>query len=560
MRLNIISTHRNQTGLSQDADILHGMFAALDKEIRVARIPHYYTHAPEAEINVFLEVVNMSLLPFAAKNIWIPNPEWTYKTWLPYLGMFDEIWVKTREAEETFKSLTTTSVKYIGWTSLDKGFCKKKNYAKAMVLVGKNIFRHPQMFLDAVAGMDIPDLYIPYDSTRMEIKVPESIQSKVHLYPNTLKEKEYNAILEECGVAICLSGAEGFGHAVNEAMSSGCNLILGDIRPFRELTQHAHWVAPSKNVPHPECYSDICVWNHDGIRNGLEAFGETSFKDRKKTSDAVRAEYEKRHADWILRMTEVLTPLLDTPTYDLKASLPPEDQLPCVSVLTPTRDRIQFMELAKECFQAFAYPKDKLEWVIVDDGDISCQHVTQGMTNVKYICEEPGKTIAWKRNAAVRAASHNILVHMDDDDVYPANTILARVAMLLKEPAKQCVFCTTIPCYDITNYISFVNVPPMKLPMAARVSEATMAYTRAFWEEKGFPDDIRIAEGHAFIHGREQMCREISPQDVIVSLVHPKTTSSRKAPAGMTANGCHYGFSEDLFKHVSEIGAALKSS
>jgi hypothetical protein len=558
MRLNIISTHRNQTGLSQDADILHGIFAAVDKDVSVARIPHFYTHAPEAEVNVFLEVVNMSLLPFAAKNIWIPNPEWTYKTWKPYCAMFDEIWVKTHEAEEIFRSMTTTPVKYIGWTSIDKGFTKKKNYSKAMVLVGKNIYRHPQMFLDACASLeDLPELHIPYDASRMEIKVPEALQSKVRLYPGTLKEKEYNAILEECGLAICLSGSEGFGHAVNEAMSSGCNLLLGDIVPFRELTEQAIWVYPAKKVEHPECLGLICAWNHENIQNGLRAYGERSFKDRKAISEKVRKEYETRHAAWLLRMTPIVTPLTKTPRHDLKTLLPAEDELPSVSILTPTRDRLKFMELAKECFQAFAYPKDKLEWVVIDDGEISCKHIVQDMPNVKYVWEETGKTIAWKRNRAVQVASHGVLVHMDDDDVYPANTILSRVAMLLAQPSKQCVFCTTIPCYDIQNYISFVNVPPMKLEMAARVSEATMAYTRTFWEEKGFDDEVKIAEGHTFIHGREHMCREISPQDVIVSLVHSKTTSSRKAPAGMTSNGCHYGFSDDLFKHVSDIGTSL---
>jgi hypothetical protein len=53
------------------------------------------------------------------------------------------------------------------------------------------------------------------------------------------------------------------------------------------------------------------------------------------------------------------------------------------------------------------------------------------------------------------------------------------------------------------------------------------------------------------------MCRELGPQDIIVSLVHPRTTSARKSPAGMEANGCHFGFSDDLFKAVSEIAATL---
>jgi glycosyltransferase involved in cell wall biosynthesis len=164
-------------------------------------------------------------------------------------------------------------------------------------------------------------------------------------------------------------------------------------------------------------------------------------------------------------------------------------------------------------------------------------------------------SIGAKRNLAVASASHDILVMLDDDDVYPNNSILTRVAYLLAEPRKEAVFCTTIPCFDIHEKKSFMNVPPTPLRMCERVSEATLCFTREFWNKQGFPDQ-QIAEGNAFIHGREEMCRDISPQDVIVSLVHSKNTSSRKAPVG-ESNGCHYGFSDELFTLVSEIAEAL---
>ena len=103
-----------------------------------------------------------------------------------------------------------------------------------------------------------------------------------------------------------------------------------------------------------------------------------------------------------------------------------------------------------------------------------------------------------------------------------------------------------------------MNVPPYGLSMAQRVSEASLAFTRQFWENRKFTD-IQIAEGDAFIHGREEMCREVSPQEVIVSLVHSKNTSSRKVPDG-EPNGCHYGFNDQLFAVVSEIGNQLNTS
>lgn len=565
MRVNIIGTHRNQTGLSQDADLIHGILVhALGDSVKVTRTPHQHPSAPECDVNIFLEVVNIALMNCAGKNIWIPNPEWTFRAWKPYANMFDEIWVKTREAEEIFKEMTTTPVKYIGWTSIAKSFVEKKNYHKAIVTVGKNIFRHPQILIDAYEhapdNSKYPELYIPYDGTRLNVTVPESLKDRIHLLSTTLKQKEYDDLLDECGLAICLSGAEGFGHAVNEAMSSGCNLLLGRIRPFEELTTNAIWVEAEKKVPHPECFIDIATWSEEAIQTALDRYSALNFRKRREQTNLIVSECTARHTAWIERMTAMLKEFADTVTpFSIKESVPKEEDLPGVSIVTPTRDRVLFMELAKTCFENIAYPKDKLEWVIIDDGEESCKHIVKDMPNVKYVWEETGKTIAWKRNMGARIAKYDIIVHMDDDDVYPNNSVIYRVAELLRAPAKGCVFCTTIPCYDICNYISFINVPPMKLEMSQRVSEATMAYTRAFWEEHPFDENIRIAEGHTFIRGREHMCRELCPEQVIVSLVHPKTTSSRKAPAGTESNGCHFGFSDDLFQAVTEIGQMLST-
>ena len=255
-------------------------------------------------------------------------------------------------------------------------------------------------------------------------------------------------------------------------------------------------------------------------------------------------------------MKETLRALFrDLPAYSLDDRLPKEETLPAVSILTITKDRRPFIPLAKYCVLAQAYPEDKIEWVIVDDGTDQIKDLVSDLPNVTYVlCDRP-MNIGEKRNLAVERAKHDVLVMLDDDDVYPNHSVVSRVAMMLAEPTKDCLFCTTIPCYDIHETKSFMNVPPITLPMSERVSEATLCFTRAFWEERKF-EEVQIAEGNAFVRGREQRCREMSPQDVIVSLTHKKTTSDRKAPAG-EANGCHYGFAEELFTLVSEIGQSI---
>jgi len=106
MRVNLISSFGNHTGLTQDVSLMRGILSGVfEKDVEIRTVPHVYPHCEEAEVNIFLEVINPSLFSYAARNIWIPNLEWTYKTWEPYLHMVDEIWVKTHEAEEKLKSM-----------------------------------------------------------------------------------------------------------------------------------------------------------------------------------------------------------------------------------------------------------------------------------------------------------------------------------------------------------------------------------------------------------------------------------------------------------------------
>lgn len=572
MKVNIIANFQQNTGLMQDAGILRGILSAqFGESVQIFKVPHVLPECGEADVNFFLEVINPSLFPYARKNIWIPNQEWTYRTWIPYISMVDEIWVKTNEAESVFKQYSD-SVRNIGWTSIDKVYPDKKNYHKAIVPVGKNIYRHPKPLLQAYLKMKkenpdiyakLPETHIVHSPDHIAVTVPEELNDKVKLVSKVLTETGYDDLLKECGLCICLSLSEGFGHAVNEAMSVGCNLLLSSIPPFTEnlyVSSPDAYCTLSNSIDQPDCLGKLVDTNIDSIVDKLTLYVNKSFKEKKKESERIRNIYETRHKDWIKRMQDILVetmPAINEKAYAMRDYFLKEDELPDVSILCITKDRRPFMPLLKYCYMIQSYPEDKLEIVIVDDGDDPIEDTLFGVPNVKYVRCEPGMTISQKRNLGVENAMYDIIAVMDDDDVYPNNSILQRVAMLTMEPKKQCGFCTTIPCYDITKYSSFMNVPPMQLELSERVSEASLIFTKSFWNENKFDDMVHIGEGNAFIRGREHMCRVLSPQEIIVSLLHPKNTSSRKLPDIKESNGCHWGFNEQLYALVTQIGEGL---
>jgi len=574
MRVNIIGNFRKNTGLFEDARLLTTLLKnVLDKFVSIKHISNVHPECPEAEVNFFLESVNPSLMSYAKKNIWIPNLEWTYRSWSPYIGMFDEIWVKTIDATHILRMMvegTSTKVVFTGWMSCDKTFQEKKNYSKAIVLVGNCNYRNPQPLLDAYLSVynaepslykKLPELYMRLNSEIVSVSVSDKISEKVHLIP-LLDEIKYNELLEECGLAICLAQAEGFGHMVNEAMSSGCNLIVNKLDSFRtimaQMTDAALFVDAQAIPANPQCFGHLFQAGIPGIVKCLKAYVSRDLSSKKAVSKLAKATYDKNNENFIKIVVPMINSLTSLEHYDLKGMFPKEEDLPDVSIVTLTRDRRVFMPLAKYSYLIQSYPEDKLEWVVVDDGDDCIEDTLIGIPHVRYIRSEKGLTIGEKRNLGVQNAMYDIVVMMDDDDVYPNNSILQRVAMMLKSPAKECGFSTAIPCYDIIKFSSYMNIPPYHLPMAQRVSEATLIFTKNFWEQRKF-SNIQIAEGETFISGREQMCREISPQEVIVSLVHPKNTSSRRVPNLKEPNGCHYGFNENLFTLVTQIGEQLSS-
>jgi hypothetical protein len=566
MRVNIISNHRKNTGLSQDVKILCGLLTAIfDKDVQVQLIQYVQPQCQEADINIFVEVLNPSLFSYAFKNIWIPNIEYTPRTWVPYMDMVNEIWVKTHEAERIISDLTPTTVRYIGWTSLNKETPSTKNYLKAIVPLGKNPNREIDVLFNAyekIGPVDFCKLPILHVVSWNPVEVPSSISERVVVH-SKLSDEEYDNLLTESGLCICLSKAEGFGHAVNEAMASGCNMIVSSIAPFLEdvvgeVNAGALFCNSSETNSSSTFFGTSVSSDVDSLVEQLQRYIDTSDEDRKAGGNVMRTVYEDNHKVWIDRMKTLLPKVLHVETeYSLIETLPKEDELPNVSIVCVTRNRRLFMPILKYSYMIQSYPEEKMELIIVDDGDDPIEDTLIGVPNVIYVRLNEKTTIGEKRNIGIARAMYDVIAFMDDDDVYPNNSVIERTAMMLKSPAKECAFCSVIPCYDIMKYSSFMNAPPLNLAMSERVSEATLIFTRSFWEARKF-EDVQIAEGDAFIRGREHMCRELSPQEVIVSLTHSTNTSSRKIPDFKEPNGCHFGFNEKLFAMVSEIGESLK--
>ena len=57
---------------------------------------------------------------------------------------------------------------------------------------------------------------------------------------------------------------------------------------------------------------------------------------------------------------------------------------PLVSICTPTFNRRPFFPFIIKCFENQDYPKDRLEWIIIDDGTDPIEDIVSVVPQVKY--------------------------------------------------------------------------------------------------------------------------------------------------------------------------------
>jgi len=161
-------------------------------------------------------------------------------------------------------------------------------------------------------------------------------------------------------------------------------------------------------------------------------------------------------------------------------------------------------------------------------------------------------SVATKRNVGVAKATAEIILMMDDDDHYPVTSFRRRVSWLQHPWRPKAVAATTIACYDLVKGISAVNSPPMNIPLGQRISEATLAFYKSWWVERGFPEAVQVGEGEEFVTGRELELLEIPPQQMIVAFSHGKNTSGRRIPSG-DPNGCFWGFPKEYLVFIHKL-------
>lgn len=209
--------------------------------------------------------------------------------------------------------------------------------------------------------------------------------------------------------------------------------------------------------------------------------------------------------------------------------------LPHCSVLTPVYDRKKFLPLMISNMINIQYPKNKLEWVILDswskDGKVAeplfkseeeIRHYSRIISiHIRYIYRPEAVSIGKKRNMLVKEARHKYCINMDSDDIYLPHYILYSVRELIKNKKECCGSPQMLFVYPNDNYkITGINCPSLR-----QIHEATMCHTKKHHKRMGGYATNSQGEGAKMIDGcNEKVFLKTDITKCMVCVAHEDNT------------------------------------
>jgi|UniRef100_A0A6C0CAN0 glycosyltransferase involved in cell wall biosynthesis len=198
--------------------------------------------------------------------------------------------------------------------------------------------------------------------------------------------------------------------------------------------------------------------------------------------------------------------------------------LPFVSICTPTFNRRPFWEYTIKCFNHQDYPKDKMEWIIIDDGTDKIEDLVCNIEQVKYFYYSQKMPLGKKRNLMHSKSKGDIIVYMDDDDYYPPERVSHAVNMLVTHPNALCAGASEI-------YIWFKHIQKMFQfgPYGqSHATAGTFAFKRELLKDHKYEDHAALAEEKAFLKDYSVPFVQLEPKKTILVFSHIHNTFDKK--------------------------------
>lgn len=199
---------------------------------------------------------------------------------------------------------------------------------------------------------------------------------------------------------------------------------------------------------------------------------------------------------------------------------------PFVSICTPTFNRRPFIQTMFQCFLNQTYPKDRMEWIIVDDGTDPIEDLIEeaNLPQIRYTRLTQIMSLGKKRNYMHSLCKGDFIVYMDDDDYYPPERVEHAIHMLQQNPKAMCAGSSAIFIYfkHVQKMVQFGPYGPN------HATAGTFAFRKELLKSTQYDDTACLAEERAFLKEYTVPFVQLDPMKTILVFSHEHNTFDKR--------------------------------
>ncbi len=317
LRVNLL-IHVHTAGLRQDLQVWRRALRASGVEFTVTAFnPQLHSKAIRAvrkiagrlaprspfDVNIFVENIVESWCPLARVNVFVPHQEWVSGDLRARIHMMDYVFCKTSYAAQLFEA-TGAEVRYIGFTSVDRYDPEvKKDYNRFLHVAGSSVQKGTAAVNDAwLRHPEWPHLTLCSNQPSLRVTSAANIAALTGFIKEAVLRRMQNAN----GVHLCPSEAEGFGHYIVEAMSTGALVVTTNAPPMNELVRPDRGALAGYGRTAPQGMGTNFYVDTENLERAIRGILGMDEHVRKSLGEQARAWFHDNDRAFVARLRSVL--------------------------------------------------------------------------------------------------------------------------------------------------------------------------------------------------------------------------------------------------------------